>query len=131
MKVNFNDEQGNWCLWGQLVGLWARKMLPRPETAAALVKQMTDHCIKGASIDGPPDLKITFYPSEEDGSLVLMLPTRNMLDQALKSTNPGEFYPLPVFYDAAYTASRKAFTTDENTLFIACRIGEYIINQGG
>ncbi|WP_428489356.1 hypothetical protein [Rhodopila sp.] len=130
MKVNFNDEQRNWGLWGQLVELWVRELQPRPETAAALVEQMTDHGIKGASVDGPPDLKVAFYPSDPDDSLGFMLPTRSMLKQARNTVSAGEFYPLPVFYDTAYTGSRKAFSVDEDMLFIACRVGEYVINPG-
>ena len=128
MKVNFNDEERNWRLWGQLVALWVRGLQPRPETAAALVQQMTEHGIEGASVNGPPDLKVTFYPSDDD-SLAFMLPTRAMSKEVRTSIQAGEFYPLPVFYDATYTGARKAFTMDEDTLFTACRIGEYVINQ--
>jgi hypothetical protein len=129
MKVDFNDTEQNWQLWGELVGLWVYNFQPKPDTAAELVDQMTAHGIKGASVYGPPDLKVTFYPQGKDDSLAFMLPTREMMKAARKAVHPGESYPLPVFYDAAYDGPRKAFTDDEDILFIACRIGEYVINQ--
>jgi hypothetical protein len=128
MKVNFNDTPDNWRLWGQLVELWVRNLQPKPETVETLVRQMAEHGIKGASVLGPPDLKVTFYvPGDND--LTMMLPSREMLRQARKTVHAGESYPLPVFYDAAYTGPRKGFTCDEDTLFVACRVGEYVITQ--
>jgi hypothetical protein len=128
MKVNFNDTDENWRLWGELVALWVRNFQPKPDTAATLVDQMTAHGIKGASVYGPPDLKVTFRVAGKN-DLAMMLPTREMLKQARMTVHAGESYPLPVFYDAAYAGPRKAFSADDDTLFVACRVGEYVISQ--
>jgi hypothetical protein len=61
--------------------------------------------------------------------LAMMLPTREMLKQARKTVHADESYPLPVFYDAAYTGPRKGCSADDDTLFVACRVGEYVITQ--
>jgi hypothetical protein len=54
MKVNFDNTQENWCLWGKLVGLWVRGLHPKPLDTKQLLDQMKAFDIKGASIPGPP-----------------------------------------------------------------------------
>jgi hypothetical protein len=129
MKVDFDDIEENWRLWGELVELWVYNLHPRPTDTAKLVNQMTAHGIKGASVYGPSDRAVKFYSYTDDDPLVMMLPTEEMLKEGRKTAHPGEAYPLPVFYDSAYTGGRKAFTADEDTLFAACRVGEYTINE--
>ena len=128
MKVDFNDTVENWRLWGELVEMWAYKLHPWPDDTAKLVNQMTAHGIKGASVIGPPDREVKFYQYGNDDPLVIMLPTEQMLKEGRKTAQPGAPYPLPVFYDAAYAGSQKPFSEDDDTLFAACRIGEYTIN---
>jgi hypothetical protein len=129
MKVNFDDIEENWRLWGELVELWVYNLHPRPTDAAKLVNQMTAHGIKGASVYGPPTREVKFYSYTDDDPLVMMLPTEEMLKEGRKTAQPGQPYPLPVFYDSAYAGARKPFTADEDTLFAACRVGEYTINE--
>jgi hypothetical protein len=129
MKVDFDDIEENWRLWGELVELWIFDLQPKPADAAKLVNQMTAHGIKGASVYGPPDREVKFYSYTNDDPLVILLPTAAMVTEGRKATQPGEAYPLPVFYDGAYTGSRKVFTADDDTRFMACRIGEYTINE--
>ena len=128
MKVDFDDTEENWRLWGELVELWAYNLHPRPDATAKLVNQMTAHGIKGASVFGPPDREVKFYQYGNADPLIMMLPTEDMLKEGRKTAQPGQAYPLPVFYDVAYTGSRKVFTADDDTLLAACRIGEYTIN---
>jgi hypothetical protein len=92
---------------------------------------MTAHGIKGASVYGPADRAVKFYSYTDDDPLVFMLPTEDMLKAARKTIHAGAFYPLPVFYDGAYSGSRKVLTEGDDTLFAACRIGEYTINNCG
>jgi hypothetical protein len=129
MKVDFEDTVENWRLWGELVELWIFDLQPKPANAAKLVNQMTAHGIKGASVYGPPDREVKFYSYTKDDPVVIMLPTSGMVTEGRKTTHAGEAYPLPVFYDAAYTGPRKVFTADDDTNFMACRIGEYTINE--
>ncbi|HEY0185484.1 MAG TPA: hypothetical protein VGC09_22000 [Rhodopila sp.] len=129
MKVDFNDTVENWRLWGELVELWAYNLHPKPDTTGKLVNQMTAHGIKGASVYGPTDRKVEFYSYTETDPLVFMLPTEEMLKEGRKTAKPGESYPLPVFYNEAYDGPRKAFNEDQDTLFAACRVGEYTINE--
>jgi hypothetical protein len=89
---------------------------------------MTAHGIKGASAFGPPDRPVQFYQYGNADPLIMMLPTEDALKEGRKTAQPGQVYPLPVFYDAFYTGSRKVATADDETLFAACRIGEYTIN---
>jgi hypothetical protein len=129
MKVDFDDIEENWRLWGELVELWISDLHPKPTDVGKLVNQMTAHGIKGASVYGPSTREVKFYSYGADDPLVLMLPTEEMMKEGRKTAHPGEAYPLPVFYDAAYTGTRKTFTADDDTLFAACRIGEYTINE--
>jgi hypothetical protein len=129
MKVNFDDTVENWRLWGELVELWICNLHPKPADAGKLVNQMTAHGIKGASAYGAPDREVKFYSYGNDAPLVIMLPTEEMLKEGRKTAHPGEPYPLPVFYDGAYIGPRKVFTADDDTLFAACRVGEYTINE--
>ena len=129
MKVNFDDTVENWRLWGELVELWIYNLHPKPADTGKLVNQMTAHGIKGASVYGPSDRTVTFYSYTADDPLVIMLPTEEMLKEARKTVHAGESYPLPVFYDGAYSGPRKALTEDDDTLFAACRVGEYTINE--
>jgi hypothetical protein len=129
MKVNFDDTVENWRLWGELVELWVYDLHPKPEDTAKLVNQMTAHGIKGASVYGPPTREVKFYSYGDNDPLVMLLPTAAMLKEGRATAHPGEAYPLPLFYDAAYTGTRKVFTADDDTLFAACRIGEYTINE--
>jgi len=128
MKVDFDDTEKNWRLWGGLVELWIYGLHPKPADSAKLANQMTAHGIKGVSIYGPPDREVKFYSYGDDDPLILMLPTEEMLKEGRKTAHPGKPYPLPVFYDRAYSGHRKDFTADD-TLFAACRIGEYTINE--
>ena len=128
MKVDFDDTVENWRLWGELVELWCYKLHPWPDTTATMVNQMTAHGIKGASIYGPPTREVKFWQYTNDDPLVMLLPTEQMLKDARKTVKAGQPYPLPVFYDAAYGGPQKVFTEDDDTLFAACRIGEYTIN---
>jgi hypothetical protein len=129
MKVDFDDIVENWRLWGELVELWICNLHPKPTDTAKLVNQMTAHGIKGASVYGPPDRKVEFWQYGNDDPLVFLLPTEEMMKEGRKTAHPGEPYPLPIFYDAAYEGPRKVFTADDDTLFAACRIGEYTINN--
>jgi hypothetical protein len=129
MKVNFNDTVENWRLWGELVELWINKLHPWPDVVAKLVNQMTAHGIKGASVDSPPDREVKIWQYGNDDPLVILIPTAEMLKEGLKLVEPGQSYPLPVFYDEAFTGPRKVLTKDEGTLFFACRVGEYTINN--
>jgi hypothetical protein len=52
-----------------------------------------------------------------------------MLKEGKKTVQPGQPYPLPVFYDAAYDGPRKVMSADEQTMFTSCRVGEYTINE--
>ncbi len=129
MKVDFNDTVENWRLWGELVELWIYNLHPKPEDATKLVNQMTAHGIKGASVYGKPDREVKFYSYGENDPLVILLPTEEMVKEGRKTAHPGQPYPLPVFYDGAYTGPQKVFTADDDTLFASCRIGEYTINE--
>jgi hypothetical protein len=129
MKVDFDDTEENWRLWGELVELWICNLHPKPTDAGKLVNQMTAHGIKGASVFGAPDRKVEFYQYGNDDPLIMLLPTEAMMKEGRKTAVAGQPYPLPVFYDAVYTGSRKPFTADEDTLLAACRIGEYTINN--
>jgi hypothetical protein len=129
MKVDFDDIEENWRLWGELVELWICDLQPKPTDAGKLVNQMTAHGIKGASVYGPPDRKVEFYQYGNDDPLVIMLPTEAMMKEGRKTAVAGQAYPLPVFYAGAFTGSQKDFSADDDTLFAACRIGEYTINM--
>jgi hypothetical protein len=129
MIVNFDDTVENWRLWGELVELWIYNLHPKPDNTGQLVNQMTAHGIKGGSVYGPADRAVTFSFYDDDGPLTFLLPTEDMLKAARKTVHAGQVYPLPTFYDGAYTGSRKVLTEAEDTLFVACRLGEYTINN--
>jgi hypothetical protein len=129
MKVDFDDIEENWRLWGELVELWICNLQPRPTDAGKLANQMTAHGIKGASVYGPPDRKVQFYQYGNEDPLVIMLPTEAMMKEGRKTAVAGQPYPLPVFYGSAFTGSQTVFSADDDTLFAACRIGEYTINM--
>jgi hypothetical protein len=129
MKVNFDDTVENWRLWGELVELWIFDLQPKPKDVGKLTNQMTAHGIKGASVYGPTDREVKFYAYTSEDPLVINLPTADMVNEGRKTTHAGEAYPLPIFYDGAYTGPRKVFTADDDTRFMACRIGEYTINE--
>jgi hypothetical protein len=129
MKVDFDDIVENWRLWGELVELWAFNLQPKPTDTGKLLNQMTAHGIKGASIYGPKNRKVEFYSYTDEDPLVMMIPTEEMIKEGKKTVHPGKPYPLPVFYDGAYTGPRKNLTADEDLLMTACRIGEYTINE--
>lgn len=128
MKVNFEDTVQNWRLWGELVAIWVYDIQPKPANAAELVNQMTAHGITGASVIGPPDRVVNFHSYGNDNPFVIVLPTEQKMKAARKALQPGQRYPLPVFYDAAYDGPRRVFTADDEILFAACRIGEYTVS---
>lgn len=125
--VGFDDTTQNWQLWGQLVEMWALRLHPTPDTAAKLVAQMSAHGIQGAYVDGPPGRPVKFHYRAND-EVLLVLPTPEMLRVGRQEVKPNEAYPLPVYYDAFYTGTRKKMSDDELTLAAACRLGEFTIN---
>ncbi|HEX3990669.1 MAG TPA: hypothetical protein VHX39_05810 [Acetobacteraceae bacterium] len=129
MKVNFDNTEQNWRLWGELVELWIYNLHPKPTDTVQLVNQMTAHGIKNPSVPGDPNRKVMFYSYTDADPLVMLLPTEDMLKAARKTVLAGEVYPLPVFYDDAYSGARKILSEDEDTLLAACRVGEYTINN--
>ena len=129
MKVNFDDSEENWRLWGELVELWICDLQPKPTDAGKLTNQMTAHGITNASVYGSPDRKVQFYQYGNEDPLVIMLPTEQMMKEGRKTAVPGQAYPLPVFYGPAFNGQQKVFSGDDDTLFAACRIGEYTINM--
>jgi hypothetical protein len=130
MKVNFDDTTENWQLWGQLVELWICGLQPLPKEVKGLVAQATTHGISNVSVPGSQDRDVVFYWYDQSKELALMLPTEDMLTAARKTITPGP-YPLPVFYDKAYSGPRANLTADQDTLFASCRVGEYTINNCG
>jgi hypothetical protein len=129
MKVDFDDTADNWLHWGELVEHWINDRLPRPENNGQLLNQMKAHGITDAEVYGPPGQAVQFYDYKDDGPLVISLPTAAMLIKARQSIHPGGPYPIPVFYDAAYSGSRKNLTESEDNVFATCRVGEYTINE--
>jgi hypothetical protein len=130
MKVNFDNTRQNWQLWGQLVELWICGLQPQPKEVKGLVDQATTHGITNFTVSGSQDRNVVFYWYDEAKELAFMLPSEDMLNAAKKAIKPGP-YPLPVFYDDAYTGSRSNLTADQDTLFTNCRVGEYTINICG
>jgi hypothetical protein len=128
MKVNFADTTENWQLWGQLVELWICGLQPLPKEVKDLVAQAKTHGISSASVPGSQDRNVVFYWYDESKELALMLPSEAMLTAARATVKPGP-YPLPVFYDQAYTGPRAKLTADQDTLMSNCRVGEYTINN--
>jgi hypothetical protein len=129
MKVNFDDTQENWCLWGELVQHWICKRREKPDSTDKLINQMTAHGITGADVYGPNPRPVKFVSYGEDDPLVIELPTAEMVAEDQKTTHPGKPYPLPSFYDEAYDGSRKAFSEEVIKRFAAARVGEYTINM--
>ena len=130
MKVDFEDTTQNWQLWGQLVELWICGLQPLPKEVKDLVAQAKAHGIASASVPGAQDRIVKFYWYDETKELGLMLPTEAMLTAGRDKIKPGH-YPLPAFYDDAYTGGRADLNTDQDTLFANCRVGEYTINFCG
>jgi hypothetical protein len=130
MKVDFDDTVQNWQLWGQLVELWISGLQPLPKEVKDLVAQAKTHGISNVSVYGPQDRNVVFHWYDESKELAFLLPTEAMLEGARKVIKPGP-YPLPVFYDTAYTGPRANLTADQDTLFANCRVGEYTINNCG
>jgi hypothetical protein len=129
MKVDFHDTVENWRLWGELVELWIFDLHPKPTDTTKLINQMTAHGIKGADVYGPKPRAVKIEVYAEDGPLVIDVPSQAMVKEGRKSVHANQPYPLPVFYDLAYSGSRKVLSAEEDTLFLACRIGEYTINN--
>ncbi len=130
MKVDFEDTTKNWQLWGQLVELWICGLQPLPKEVKDLVAQAKAHGIPSASVPGDQNRNVKFYWYDEAKELAFMLPTEAMLTAAREKIKPGE-YPLPIFYDDAYTGQRAKLDSDQDTLFANCRVGEYTINYCG
>lgn len=128
MKVNFDDNTQNWQLWGQLVELWICGLQPLPKEVKGLIAQATAHGITNVSVPGSPDRNVVFYWYDEAKELGIMLPSEAMLMAARKNLSPGP-YQLPVFYNDAYVGPKTDMTTDQDTLFANCRVGEYTINN--
>lgn len=129
MKVNFDDTVQNWRLWGELVEHWIHERHPKPEDTDKLINQMKAHGISGASVYGPTPRPVEFVFYGEKSPLVIELPSKEMLEEAKKTAEPGKPYPLPAFYNDAFEGERKAFCADIIKHFSACRVGEYTINQ--
>jgi hypothetical protein len=130
MKVTFDDTAENWRLWGQLVELWICGLQPAPKEVKDLVAQATAHGISKFVVPGSQDRNVVFYWYDEAKELAFMLPSEDMLKAVRKAITPGP-YPLPAFYDQAYTGQRAGLTPDQDTLFANCRVGEYTINYCG
>ncbi|WP_428536681.1 hypothetical protein [Rhodopila sp.] len=128
MMVNFDDTRENWRRWGQLVELWICGLQPLPTEVKDLVDQAEKHCISGASVPGNQNRNVKIYFYDQTKELAFMLPTESMLNAARAQVKPGP-YPLPVFYDDAYTGQRAVLTPDEDIEFANCRVGEYTINN--
>jgi hypothetical protein len=90
---------------------------------------MSAHGITKPSVYGPTPRGVRFYSYGENDPLTIELPTKEMLQEGQGTAKPGEPYPLPSFYDAAYEGCRKAFTADVIKTFSASRVGEYTINM--
>ncbi len=129
MKVDFDDTVQNWRLWGELVEHWINCRHPKPDDTVKLINQMTAHAITGAGVYGTSPRPVHFNSYQEDGPLVIDLPTAEMLKEGQGTAKPGEPYPLPSFYDEAFTGTRKAFTAEVIKHFSASRVGEYTINM--
>jgi hypothetical protein len=127
--VNFDDTVKNWQLWGELVEHWAVNRHPKPDNVAKLVNQMVAHGISGATVDGPPDREVRFYSFTDSDPLTFMLPIEETLKQARNAVLPGVPYPLPAFYDEAYSGPRQRLGDDGLTLFATCRLGEATIHE--
>jgi hypothetical protein len=130
MKVNFDDTTLNWQLWGQLVELWICGLQPLPQVVKDLVVQAETHGITNVSVPGSQDRNVKFYWYDENKELAFMLPSEDMLTEARKSIKPGS-YPLPKYYNEAYSGQRNNLAADQDTLFANCRVGEYTINYCG
>lgn len=130
MKVEFDDTIENWQLWGLLVESWSRGVKKVPEYVADLVAQAKDRGIASASVYGDQNRPVKIYFYDEKKELALMLPTAAMLDEARAKIKPGP-YPLPTFYDMAYTGQRAILWPGQGEFFSACRVGEYTINFCG
>jgi hypothetical protein len=127
MKVKFDDTRENWRLWGELVERWIREDQPRPKKVKDLVHQAKERGIASASVPGSQERNVEIYFYDETKELAFLLPTKAMLTEKIE---PGP-YPLPIFYDDAYTGPRADLRADEDSWFAKCRVGEYTINNCG
>lgn len=127
LKVDFDDTQENWQLWGELVGFWIENLMPRPRDNLELLNQMKAHHIEGANVPGPPRAVIIPQYSDIYPPLKIVLPTERMIKQQFKAVQQDQTRLLPVFYNTAYSGPRKQLTDDQIALFITCRIGEFSI----
>jgi hypothetical protein len=131
MRIQIQDDNQNWLNWGQLVMAWITNVQPRPITVAELKTQLSQKQVK-AIVQGADErvVAIQDYPDNpDDDPLVIMLPTKAMLDDRLKIVTSGP-YPLPLFYDIAYAgAARANLAPQESQDFAARRIGEYAVQE--
>jgi hypothetical protein len=130
MRVQIHDDNENWVRWGNLVQAWIRQTKAHPISVGELKKQLRDNDIE-ATVEGPDSrpVEIMQYPGSPPASLVIMLPTAEMLDARLQSVTSGR-YPLPLFYDIAFAGANRANLSPEESLKLAARrIGEYSVNE--
>jgi len=134
------DTDDNWHRWGQLVVGWITNTVPEPTVVGSdgitnppptsgLWKEVLDRGIQ-AKIVGNPNRKVKIQPYPAD--LFIPLPIRTMYDidlaqiQGAPASRP---YPLPSFYDRIYNGTRRNLSQAEREYIMACRIGEYVINE--
>jgi len=130
------DTDNNWHLWGQLVVGWITNTVPRPTVVGSrnpptsgLWKEILDRGIQG-NIVGNPNRVVRIQPYPPD--LFIPLPLRPMYDidlaeiQRAPASRP---YPLPSFYDRIYNGPRRNLSQADREYIMACRIGEYVVNE--
>jgi len=127
MKVVFDDVDGNWLRWGQLVELWARGMQSLPVNVGDLISQAEAHGVTNTTVPGLPSSALVSFYSYWPDVLTLLLPTTAQLDAGRAGVKTGP-YPLPSFYDEAYIDHRRALDTAGDDVFVVQRVGEYTIN---
>jgi hypothetical protein len=131
MRIQIKDDNQNWLNWGQLVLTWISDPQSRPTTVAELKAQLRDNSVT-ALVQGADQrvVAIQDYVDNPDvAPLVIMIPTKEMLDDKLRTVTSGP-YPLPLFYDIAYKgAARASLSSQESQNFAFRRIGEYTVNE--
>lgn len=129
MRIDMTDDNQNWLNWGKLVKHWIEGG-DRPDTVKQLNDQLIAHQVN-ASVEGGDDreVEITSYPDDIEGPLLIMLPSRKMLEERLETVKPGP-YPLRLFYSLAFGGANKVnLSAQEASDFATRRIGEYTVNE--
>jgi hypothetical protein len=128
-------EEDVWLAWGKLVEKWVKDPSSRPGTLTDFQRQLADNNVP---MKLPEYLKNVEFLSYKQDVLYIPLPSKEMITEgerwmeeiAERGHGKGK-YPLPSFYELAFSGDQVDLTLDELMDFNRRRIGEYTINLCG